>query len=245
MPKKRRADRSEKDWDDATQTEGLASRIKFTPPEEKVVLRSETEKVTAEIRRGIRWDELIDLMVEKGLLARTDDERTFVKKSEGLGEEKNPTIKTIIEEGIEEKMDSLDIRDPEQRKKFIELCIREELQSLYGTVSRRTHAKVLEMVPSMAEELTPLIVLPVSMVEPNRPELEKYVKGDTYATLGLKVAEKLVEFIGRINSPEISSQDYKKLVEFFSNLRGMGGKIANHKYNCGPNDQENIFRNMF
>ena len=64
-------------------------------------------------------------------------------------------------------------------------------------------------------------------------------------TVDMKVTERMLAFIEKVNDPDMSSKDYKKVVNFFSKLRGIGGEIAKHKYNCSPGEEENIARNFF
>lgn len=244
MPKDRKLDRSDKDWDHPTQTEGLASRIKFTPPEKTIVLRPQTEEVIAEVRRGIKWDELIDLMVEKGIVAKTDEERTFIKKSEGLGEE-HGGLEKMIEKNIKEEMEQLDIRDPEKLKKFLQLSIRESVKGFYGSLRPSTHQKLLELIPAIAEAIASVIELPISLFEPNRVELCKGMKGDSYMTIGPKISKKALEFFDQVvGSQDMPSYEHERVRNFFSNLSDLGSTIAQHKYNCRPEEQENWARNF-
>ena len=238
MSEKRKIDRTGEDWEDADQTEGLAKRIKFTAPEKEIILRPGTEQVVANPERGLRWSKLIDFLVEAGIVARTDQERTVVKKAEGLED-----IPKIIQDSIDDRMENLDLREEDQRREFIELWIREEFKMLHAEIHPKTHERILGLIPTIATELATLIKIPVGIISSNHPAISSDI--DCYMTVDMKVTKKMLTFIEKVNDPDMSSRDYQKVVNFFSKLRGIGVKIANHKYNCSPEQEENLARNFF
>lgn len=195
----RLVDRTGKDWDEESQTTGLSNRIKVASPEKRITLRPKTEEVTADPARGVRWNNLIELMIDKRILARTDEPRTFIKQTEGLGNEETKDIHELIESTIQNEMSTLDTRNEAERKRFIELWVREQLTRIHGEIEPKTYNKILAMLPAIAEELN------IEMLNTTAVQIE--------------IAQKAVNLLSSVNASEVSKVEYDKLSDFFINLR--------------------------
>lgn len=189
-------DRTGEDWDDKNQTEGLAKRIKFTGQGEKIKLRPGTNEVLADPKRGLSWDTIITMMVKNGVAAITDEENVIVKTAEGLGQ--YDSLTDIIEEDAIANLKNLDIANPEEKKKFIELWVRERFTQLHSKVSDASYNKVLKMLPEIADGLM----------------------DDLHATQNIQVsiAHRVVTILESLNSGEIDQKEYKELYQFFARL---------------------------
>ncbi|MCA9374573.1 hypothetical protein KC725_05435 [Candidatus Peregrinibacteria bacterium] len=203
----RKVDRTGEDWDDATQTEGLTKRIKFTGEGEEIKLRPGTEDVVADPKRGISWSSIVQMMVKTGVAAVTDEENVFIKTAEGLAG--HDSLQDIIDQDIKENISSLNPDDSEQGKTFIELWVRERFTKLHGEISDSSYKKVLEMLPSIADGLMKDI--------------------HTTQNIQVSIAHRVVSILEDLNSGEIDQKEYQKLYQFFVTLGETKDAIADQK----------------
>lgn len=201
MSGKRKLDRTGEDWDDATQTEGLTKRIKFTGEGEKIKLRPGTNEVVADPKRGIAWNTVIAMMVRNGVAKITDEDNVIVKTSEGLGA--FDSLDEIIEEDAQNEIQCRDVNDPEEKKTFIELWVRERFTQLHGKISNASYNKVLEMLPDIAAGLM--------------EDLHDTQK------IQLSIAKRIVTILESLNRGDMDQKEYKALYDFFATL----GEIKN------------------